>query len=125
MLRKAELRVIYAQGVEAVERTIRQLSEMIEVEDERVQQLVTLATAAHLRKIEHLTGRLAKLEAELASKVRQVHQLNLTVRELNQELKEARQQTRLAREAPLAHLLKNSQTSSQPPAQDPRQRTRS
>lgn len=108
-----------------MERTIRQLYEMIEVKDERVHKLVTLATAAHLQKIEQLTGRIAKLEEELASKVRQVHQLNLTVRELNQELKEARQQTRLAKEAHLTHLLKNSQNSSQPPSTDPRKRTRS
>ncbi len=50
MLRKAVIRVIYAQGVEAVERTIRQLYEMIEVEDERVHQLVARATVAHLQK---------------------------------------------------------------------------
>ncbi len=126
MLRKREIRVIYAQGVEAVERTIRQLYEMIEVEDERVHQLVTLATAAHLQKIEQLTGRINRLEAELASKVRQVHQLNLTVKELNQELKEARQQTRQAREAHLATVMKNSQNSSQPPSTDPhKKRTRS
>ncbi|MCA1566069.1 MAG: DUF6444 domain-containing protein [Acidobacteria bacterium] len=125
MLRKREIRAIYEHGVEAVAATIKQLYEMIEVEDERVHQLVIRATAAHLEKIEQLTRRIAKLEAELASKVRQVYQLNLTVRELNQELKEARQQTRQAREAHLAHLLKNSQNSSQPPSTDPRKRTRS
>lgn len=126
MLRKREIRAIYGQGIEAVETTIRQLYEMIEVEDERVHKLVTLATAAHLQKIEHLTGRINRLEAELASKVRQVHQLNLTVKELNQELKEARQQTRQAREAHLATVMKNSQNSSQPPSTDPhKKRTRS
>jgi len=108
-----------------VETTIRQLYEMIEVEDERVHKLIASATTAHLQKIGQLTGRIVRLEAELASKVRQVHQLNRTVRELNQELKEARQQTRLAKEAHLAHLLKNSQNSSQPPSTDPRKRTRS
>jgi uncharacterized protein YoxC len=107
-----------------VERTIRQLYEMIEVEDERVHKLVTLATAAHLQKIEQLTGRINGLEAELASKVRQVHQLNLTVKELNQELKEARQQTRQAREAHLATVMKNSQNSSQPPSTDPHKKRR-
>ena len=125
MLRKREIRVIYAQGVEAVETTIRQLYEMIEVEDERVHKLIASATTAHLQKIGQLTGRIVRLEEELASNVRQVHQLNRTVRELNQELKEARQQTRLAKEAHLAHLLKNSQNSSQPPSTDPRKRTRS
>ncbi|MBA3716412.1 MAG: hypothetical protein H0W76_28825, partial [Pyrinomonadaceae bacterium] len=109
MLRKAEIKVIYERGVEAVAATIKQLYEMIEVEDERVHQLAIRATAAHLEKIEQLTGRSAKLEEELASKVRQVHQLNLTVKELNKELKCARQQTRQAREAHLAHLMKNSQ----------------
>ena len=39
--------------------------------------------------IEQLTGRIARLESELAKKVLQVHQLNLTVRELNKQLKEA------------------------------------
>ena len=126
MLRKREIRAIYGQGIEAVETTIRQLYEMIEVEDERVHNLVASATVAHLQKIEHLTGRINRLEAELASKVRQVHQLNLTVKELNQELKEARQQTRQAREAHLATVMKNSQNSSQPPSTDPhKKRTRS
>ena len=52
MLRKSEIRVIYEAGVEAVAATIRQLYEMIEVEDERVHRLVTSAMAAHLQKIE-------------------------------------------------------------------------
>jgi len=125
VLRKAEIKVIYERGVEAVAATIKQLYEMIEVEDERVHQLVIRATAAHLEKIEQLTGRSAKLEEELASKVRQVHQLNLTVKELNKELKCARQQTRQAREAHLAHLMKDSQNSSLPPSTDRRKRTRS
>ncbi len=125
MLRQAEIRVIYEEGVEAVTATIRHLYEMIEVEDERVHRLVASATAAHLQKIEQLTGRLARLEVELSSRVRQVHQLNLTVKDLNKQLKEAHQQTRLAREAHLAHLLKNSQNSSLPPSKDPRKRTRS
>jgi len=125
VLRKREIRVIYDQGVEAVEATIRQLYEMIEIEDERVHQLVVLATAAHLQKIEQFRGRIAKLEEELASKVRHVHQLNLTVKELNKELKEARTHTRLAKEAHLAHPLKNSQNSNKPPSTDPRKGTRS
>lgn len=125
MLSRHQIRVIYDQGVEGVTQSIRQLYEMIEIDDERVHRLVSSATAAHLEKIERLTGRIAKLEEELASKVRQVHQLNLTVRELNQELKDARQQARLAKEAHLAHLLKNSQNSSLPPSTDLRKKTRS
>lgn len=69
----ALLRVIYKQGVEAVAVTIRQLYEMIEVEDERVHRLVAAATAAHFLKIAQLTARIARLEEELAGKVRQVH----------------------------------------------------
>src|SRR5437868_6513300 len=92
---------------------------------ERVQRLIAAATAAHLHKIEQLTGRIAKLEEDLAVKARQVHQLELTVREMNKELREARAQTRQAREAHLAHLLKDSRNSSMPPSQDRRKRTRS
>jgi transposase len=125
VLRKAEIKVIYEQGVEAVAAAIKQLYEMIEVEDERVHRLVIRATAAHLEKSEQLTRRIARLEEELSSRVRQVHQLNLTVKELNQELREARQQTRQAREAHLAHLMKDSQNSSLPPSQDRRKRTKS
>lgn len=125
MLRKTEVRVIYDQGVEAVAATIRQLYELIEVEDARVHNLVTSATAAHLQKIEQLTRRIARLEEELANKVRQVHHLKLTVKELNKEFKEARKQTRLAKEAHLATVMKNSQNSSKPPSTDPRKRTRS
>ena len=120
-----QIRVMYAQGVEAVTQTIRQLYEMIEVEDERVQRLVASATSAHLRRIEHLSGRINRLEAELARKIRQIHQLNQTVKDLNKQLKEARQQTRLAREAHLATVMKNSQTSSLPPSTDWHKRTRS
>ena len=98
---------------------------MIEFEDERVHRLVASATAVHLQRIDQLSGRLARLEDELSSRVRQVHQLNLTVKDLNKQLKEARQQTRLAREAHLATVMKNSQNSSLPPSRDPRQRTRS
>src|SRR5438477_3076706 len=106
MLAMREVRAIYHQGVYAVADAFRRLYQMIEVEDERVQKLVAAATAAHLRKIEQLGGRIARLEEELANKVRQVHRLEQTVKELNKELKEARKQTRLAREAHLAHLLK-------------------
>lgn len=125
MLRKTEIRVIYDQGVAAVAATIRRLYEMIETDDERVQKLVALATSAHLQKIERLTGRINRLEEELANKVRQVHQLNRMVKELNKELTQARKQTRLAKEAHLAHLLKNSKNSSLPPSTDPRKRTKS
>jgi len=104
---------------------IRQLYEMIEVEDERVHRLVAAANAAHLQKIEQLTARIARLEEELAGKVRQAHQLNLAVKELNEQLKEARRQTRQARERHLAHLMKDSRNSSLPPSQDRRKRTRS
>jgi transposase len=125
MLRRHEIRTSYNKGVGAVTETIRQLYEMIETDDERVRKLVASATAAHLRKIEQLTGRITRLEEELASKVRQVHRLNLTVRDLNKQLNEARGQTRLARQAHLAHLVKNSQNSSRPPSTDPRKKTRS
>jgi transposase len=125
MLAMREVRAIYHQGVYAVSGAFRQLYEMIEVEDERVHRLVAAATAAHLHKIEQLTGRIAKLEDELAVKARQVHRLELTARELNKELKEARAQTRQARERHLAHLMKDSRNSSMPPSQDRRKRTRS
>jgi transposase len=105
--------------------TIRQFYEMIEVEDERVHRLVASANAAHLHQIERLTARIARLEAELAGKVRQVHRLNVTVKDLNQQLEEARGQTRQARERHLAHLMKNSQNSSMPPSTDRHKRTRS
>jgi transposase len=125
MLAMREVRAIYHQGVYAVAATIRQLYEMIETDDERVHRRVAAATAAHLHKIEQLTGRIAKLEEELAVKARQVHRLELTARELNKELKEARAQARQARERHLAHLMKDSQNSSMPPSQDRRRRTRS
>lgn len=125
MLSHHQIRVMYEEGVEAVTETTRQLYEMIEIEDERVHRLVTSATAAHLQRIEQLSGRINRLEEELSSRVRQVHQLNLTIKDLNKQLKEARQQTRLAREAHLATVMKNSQTSSLPPSTDRRKRTRS
>ena len=125
MLAMREVRDIYHQGVYAVAATIRQLYEMIEVEDERVHQRIVSANAAHLHKIEQLTGRIAGLEEKLAVKARQVHRLELTIRELNKELREARAQTRQARERHLAHLLKDSRNSSMPPSQDRRKRTRS
>ncbi|MCA1849741.1 MAG: IS66 family transposase zinc-finger binding domain-containing protein, partial [Acidobacteria bacterium] len=125
MLAMREVRAIYHQGVYAVAAAFRQLYEMIEVEDGRVQKRVAAATAAHLHKIERLRGRIARLEGELAAKARQVRRLELKVRELNGELKEARKQTRLAREAHLAHLMKDSRNSSLPPSTDRRKRTRS
>src|SRR5215218_1320441 len=125
MLAMREVRAIYHQGVYAVAAAFRQLYEMIEVEDERVHRLVAAANAAHLRKIEQLTARIARLEEELAGKVRQAHQLNLAVKELNKQLTEARRQTRQARERHLAHLMKDSRNSSLPPSQDRRKRTRS
>lgn len=125
MLSHHQIKVIYDQGVEAVTETIRHLYEMIEIEDERVHRLVASATVAHLHRIEQCSGRIAKLEEELSSRVRQVHQLNLTVKNLNKQLKEAQQQARLAREAHLATVMKNSQNSSLPPSRDPRKRTKS
>lgn len=116
---------MYEEGVEAVTETFRQLYEMIETDEERVQRLVGCATAAHLQRIEQLSGRINRLEEELASKVRQVHQLDLTVKDLNKQLREARDQTRLAREAHLATAMKNSKNSSLPPSMDRRKRTRS
>lgn len=65
VLNKHAIRVIYEEGVEAVEATIRQLYEMIEIEDERVQRMVCSATEAHLRRIEQLTTRINGLEEEL------------------------------------------------------------
>ena len=123
MLRKHEVRAIYDQGVGAVVTAIRQLYEMIEVEDERVHKLVASATSAHLQKIEQLTNRIAKLEEELSNRARQAR-LTLTVKELNKQLKAARQQTQLAKEEHLAHLMKSSQNSSRPPSTDPRKRTK-
>ncbi|MGB7923078.1 MAG: hypothetical protein WCF57_07525 [Pyrinomonadaceae bacterium] len=125
MLSHHQIRVIYEEGVEAVTETFRQLYEMIEIDDERVHRLVASATVAHLQRIEELSGRINRLEAELSSRVRQIHQLNQTVKDLNKQLTEARQQTRLAREAHLATVLKNSQNSSLPPSPDPHKRTRS
>jgi hypothetical protein len=125
MIAMREVREIYHRDVWAVAAAFRQLYEMIEAEDGRVQQLVAAANAAHLHKIEQLTGRIAKLEEELAVKVRQVRRLEHEVRELNKELKEARKQTRLAREAHLAHMMKDSRNSSLPPSADRRKRTRS
>ena len=52
MLSHHQIRVIYEEGVESVAETIRQLSEMIETDDERVQRLVATATAAHLHRNE-------------------------------------------------------------------------
>jgi transposase len=120
-----QIKVMYADGVEAVTQAIRQLYEMIETDDERIQRLVASATAAHLQRIEQLSGRINRLEDELASRVRQVHQLDLTVKDLNKQLREAREQTRLAREAHLATVLKNSQNSSLPPSTDRGKRTSS
>jgi predicted RNase H-like nuclease (RuvC/YqgF family) len=99
MLSQHQIRVIYDQGVEAITATLRQLYEMIEIDDERIQRMVAHANAAHLRKVEQLTGRIARLEEELSNKKRQVHQLNQQLKDLTRQLKEARQQTRLAREA--------------------------
>jgi len=125
MLACKEIRAIYDRGLNAVAVTIRQLYEMIEMDDERVHRLVGSATAAHLRRIEQLTARITRLEEELSNKVRKIHHLNSTIRELNEQLKEAHKQTRSAREAHLATVMKNSQNSSLPPAKDPRKRTRS
>ena len=125
MIAMREVREIYHQGVWAVAAAFRQLYEMIEVEDERVQKLVAAATVAHLHKIEQLTGQIIKLKGGLATKARQVRRLELTVRELNKELREAKKQTRQAREAHLTHLLKDSRNSSMPPSADRRKRARS
>ncbi len=125
MLAMREVRAIYHQGVYAVADAFRRLYQMIEVEDERVHQRVAAANAAHLRRIEQLTARVTRLESELASKVRQVHQLNLAVKELNKQLKEAKRQTRQAQERHLVHLMKDSRNSSMPPSTDRRRRRRS
>lgn len=125
MLSQHQIKVIYAEGVEAVTETFRQLYQMIETDDERVHRLIASATVAHLQRIEELSGRIDRLEAELSSRVRQVHQLKLTVKDLNKQLTEARQQTRLAREAHLTTVMKNSQNSSLPPSRDPCKRTKS
>ncbi len=125
MLREKEISSIYDQRLEAVAAVIRQLYEMIEVEDERVHKLVAWATTAHLQKIEQLTARITCLEAALSNKAQQVHQLNATVKDLTKQLKEAHQQTCLAKDAHLASVIKNSQNSSQPPSTDLHKRTRS
>ncbi len=91
MLSHHQIRVIDDQGVEAVTATFRQLYESIEVEDERVHRLVASATAAHLHRIEQFIERIAKLEEELSNRIRQVHQLTFTAKDLNKQLKEARQ----------------------------------
>jgi uncharacterized coiled-coil protein SlyX len=125
MLAIKDIRNIYGRGVYAVAATIRQLYEMIEVEGERVQRLVAVANAAHLKKSKQLNSRIAKLEKEVASKVQQIYRLDQQVKELSRQLKEAQAQTRRAKEAHLAHLLKDSQNSSLPPSTDRRKRTRS
>ena len=139
MLSHHQIRVIYAEGVESVAQTIRQLSEMIEVEEEHLQSIIASATAAQLKRIEALSARITHLEAELLNRQRQLHRQQLTLAELNRqiaqlqdqvkalnkELKEARAQTLLAREAHLATVMKNSQTSSLPPSTDTHKRTRS
>lgn len=125
MLAMREVRDIYHQGVWAVAGAFRQLYEMIDADEERVQKLVAAATVAHLRKIELLKYRITNLEEELAAKARQVLRLELEVKELTRELKEALKQTRQAREAHLAHLMKDSHNSSMPPSADRRKRTRS
>jgi transposase len=125
VLAMREVRAIYHQGVYAVAAAFRQLYEMIEADEAGLQRRVAAATAAHLHKIEQLKGRIARLEEELTVKARQIHRLELTVRELNKELREARAQTRQAREAHLAHLMKDSRNSSLPPSADRRKRRRS
>lgn len=125
MLRQAEIRVIYDRGVEAVTQTIRHLYEMIETDDERVPRLVISATAAHLQKIGQLTARLNRLEEEVSNRVRQVYQLNQQIKDLTKQLREAQAQTRLAKEAHLATVIKNSQNSSRPPSTDLHKRTKS
>src|SRR5215212_2913850 len=66
MIAMREVRDIYSQGVRAVADAFRQLYEMIDADEERVQRLVAAATAAHLRKNERLTRRIARLEEGLA-----------------------------------------------------------
>jgi transposase len=139
MIAMREVRDIYNQGVWAVADAFRRLYEMIEVKDEQVQKLIALATAAHLKKIEGLDTRILHLEEELLKRKRQIHRQQLTVAELdgqiarlrhgvkdlNRQLKGAREQTRLAREAHLASVMKDSQNSSRPPSSDRHKRTRS
>lgn len=72
-------------------------------------KLIASATAAHLQKIEQLTGRITRLEAALSNKAQQLHQLNATIKDLTKQLKEAHKQTRLAKDAHLASVMKNSQ----------------
>jgi transposase len=139
MLSHHQIRVIYEEGVESVAQTVRQLSQMIEVEDERLQRIIASATTAQLKKIEELTARITQLEVELLNRLRQLHRQQLTIAErnrhiaqlqdqvkgLNKQLTEAREQTRIAREAHLATVMKNSQNSSRPPSSDPHKRRRS
>lgn len=125
MLRKTEVRVIYDQGVEAVAATIRQLYEMIELDDARVQRLIRKANATYLQKIRQLTGRIALLESELLKHKRQLHQQARQIKDLSKQLREAQEQTRRTKEAHLATVLKNSQNSSKPPSTDPQKKTRS
>jgi hypothetical protein len=56
MLSHHQIRVMYEEGVEVVTETIRQLYEMIETDDERVQRLVASATVAHTQRIDQLSG---------------------------------------------------------------------
>jgi transposase len=139
VLRKIDIQAIYDQGVGAVTATFTQLYKMIEVDNERVYKLVASATAAHLTKIDELTNRITRLEEELLGRKRQLHQLRrtieelnqqrsqyqLTIKDLNKQVKEAKEQARLAREAHLASVMKNSQNSSLPPSADRHKRTRS
>jgi transposase len=90
-----------------------------------VSRRVASATAGHLHRIAQLSERITRLEEELSSGARQIHQLDLTVKGLNKQPREARQQTRLTREAHLATVMKNSQTSNLPPSRGPRKRTKS
>src|SRR5205814_10224727 len=52
MIAMREVRDIYHQGVWAVAAAFRQLYEMIDADEKRVQKLVAAATIAHLRKNE-------------------------------------------------------------------------
>jgi transposase len=139
MIAMREVREIYHRGVWAVADAFRQLYEMIEVKDEQVQKLIAIATAAHLKKSEELNTRILYLEEELLNRKRQIRRQRLTIAELNEQiarlqhgvkdlnkrLKGAREQTRLAKEAHLASVMKNSQNSSRPPSSDRHKRTRS
>ena len=62
MLVTKEIRAIYNKGVEAVATTIKQLHKMIETNDEREQKLINIAASTHLKKIDQLTSRIARLE---------------------------------------------------------------